>query len=120
MTTYVATAVASTVSEAPLKTVVTIVPLMPDDIPGVVGVGVVPGERVLLPRPVTDMSNSAGEVTFSLVATADTISGPSGVGVRYRAEWGVRGADGSVEFSMPRTPIRISAQPSGITPTAVL
>ena len=113
MTTYLATAVASNVSEAPVTAPVMLVPVMPVGIDGVEGVGIVPGERVLLPHSVMDTPNSMGEVSFSLVATADTLSNPSGVGVRYRAVWG---SDGSIEFDMPRAAVRISTLPSGTAP----
>ena len=105
MTTYLATVITSNVLEAPITAPVTIVPLMPDGVPGVVGVGIVPGERVLLPRSITATPNAMGEVSFALVATADTVAGPDGVGVRYRAVWK---DEGFVEFSMPRAAVRIA------------
>ena len=113
MTTYLATALASNVSEAPITTPVTVLPLMPDGVDGVVGVGVVPGERVLLSRPLTGIPNAMGEVTFALIATDDTVANADGVGVRYRMVWA---PNESVEFSMPRAAVRISALPTGTVP----
>ena len=90
MTTYTATVLASNVSQTPSTAPVTITPIMPSGIEGVEGVGIVPGVRVILPRPLTGTPNALGEVSFSLIATADTLSNAEGVGVRYRAVWGAR------------------------------
>ena len=113
MTTYLATAVASTVSQVPSTARVTVTPVMPSGIEGVEGVGIVPGERVLLPRSVVGTPNAAGEVSFSLIATGDTLANDAGVGVRYRMTWG---PGESVVFTMPRSALRVSSQPTGTTP----
>ena len=127
MTTWMATAVASDVSEVrAVGGLVRVRPQMPTGISNIVGVGVVPGvdltssplaPGILLPDELSDTPNANGEVSFSLVSTLDTEPNSEGVGVRYRVLWG---NNEYVEFDMLRRHERVAVlAAAGATPVII-
>ena len=76
---------------------VTITPVIPEGIPGVVGVGVL-DDGVLLPDPITVAANSSGEFSVLLIPTSQTLASANGLGVRYTLQFE---PGSSVEISMP-------------------
>ena len=89
-------------SRTPQTDTVTIRPLIPTDVEGVTGLGVL-DDGVITGDPVTVATNSLGEFTVAILPTSQTRAGASGIGVRYRVELS------STEFviiEMPDAPAR--------------
>ena len=101
-------------SRSPQADTVTITPLIPTDVTGVVGVGIT-DDGVITGDPVTVAASAAGEFTAAIIPTSQTRAGPSGIGVRYEITFG---PGESVTIEMPDSPARVLSDIIGGTVAA--